>query len=101
MLPSAYESFGLAALEAMGCQVPVISSNAGGIPEINIHGVTGYLTDVGDIDAMVKYSIELLSDEKKLVQFKINALAQAQKFNINNIIPMYENLYESVLNNKG
>jgi N-acetyl-alpha-D-glucosaminyl L-malate synthase BshA len=101
MLPSAYESFGLAALEAMGCQVPVISSNAGGIPEINIHGVTGYLTNVGDVDAMVKYAIELLSDEKKLIQFKQNALAQAQKFNINNIIPMYEKLYEEVLNKKG
>ena len=101
MLPSAYESFGLAALEAMGCQVPVISSNAGGIPEINIHGLTGYLTDVGDIDAMVKYSIELLSDEEKLIQFKQNALAQAQKFNINNIIPMYEKLYAAVLNKKG
>jgi glycosyltransferase involved in cell wall biosynthesis len=87
MLPSAYESFGLAALEAMGCQVPVISSNAGGIPEINIHGVTGYLTDVGDVESMAKYSIELLSDETKLNTFKENALAQAQRFNINNIVP--------------
>lgn len=97
MLPSAYESFGLAALEAMGCQVPVISSNAGGIPEINIHGVTGYLTEVGDVEAMAAYSIELLTNEEKLVQFKKNALEQAQKFNIDRIIPMYEELYESVL----
>ena len=79
MLPSAYESFGLAALEAMACRVPVISSNAGGIPEINIHGVTGYLTDVGDIESMAKYSLELLRDETKLEQFKENALNQAQK----------------------
>ncbi|MCC7030127.1 MAG: N-acetyl-alpha-D-glucosaminyl L-malate synthase BshA, partial [Chitinophagaceae bacterium] len=97
LLPSAYESFGLAALEAMGCQVPVISSNAGGIPEINIHGVTGYLTDVGDVDAMAAFSLELLQDDTKLLQFKKNALAQAEKFNINNIIPQYEKLYESLM----
>lgn len=97
MLPSAYESFGLAALEAMGCKVPVISSNAGGIPEINIHGVTGYLTEVGDVESMAKYSIELLSDEIKLNNFKENALAQAQRFNINNIVPQYEALYQQVL----
>lgn len=97
MLPSAYESFGLAALEAMGCKVPVISSNAGGIPEINIHGVTGYLTEVGDVESMAKYSIELLSDEAKLNTFKENALAQAQRFNINNIVPQYEALYQQVL----
>jgi N-acetyl-alpha-D-glucosaminyl L-malate synthase BshA len=97
MLPSAYESLGLAALEAMACRVPVISSNAGGIPEINIHGVTGYLTDVGDIESMAKYSLELLRDETKLEQFKENALNQAQKFHINQIIPLYEALYEKVL----
>jgi N-acetyl-alpha-D-glucosaminyl L-malate synthase BshA len=97
MLPSAYESFGLAALEAMGCQVPVISSNAGGIPEINIHGVTGYLTDVGDVEAMAKFSLDLLQNDEKLLQFKKNALAQAEKFNINNIIPLYEKLYESLI----
>jgi len=97
MLPSAYESFGLAALEAMACRVPVISSNAGGIPEINIHGQTGFLTDVGDVEAMASFSLELLSDDEKLEHFKENALAQAQKFHINNIIPAYEALYESVL----
>ena len=97
MLPSAYESFGLAALEAMACRVPVISSNAGGIPEINIHGQTGYLTDVGDVKAMAAFSLELLKDEKKLEQFKENALHQAQNFHINNIIPMYETLYENVM----
>ncbi|MBK7763061.1 MAG: N-acetyl-alpha-D-glucosaminyl L-malate synthase BshA [Bacteroidetes bacterium] len=97
MLPSAYESFGLAALEAMACRVPVISSNAGGIPEINIHGVTGYLTEVGDIDAMAAYSLELLLDDVKLEEFKANALKQAEKFHINQIIPLYEALYEKVL----
>ncbi len=97
MLPSAYESFGLAALEAMGCQVPVISSNAGGIPEINIHGVTGYLTDVGDVNAMAAYSLELLQDEAKLSLFKKNALEQAQKFNIDRIVPQYEALYMSLI----
>lgn len=97
LLPSSYESFGLAALEAMGCQVPVISSNAGGIPEINIHGVTGFLTPVGDTEAMAAHSIDLLSDEVKLNQFKQNALNQAQRFNIDAIIPAYEKLYNSVV----
>jgi N-acetyl-alpha-D-glucosaminyl L-malate synthase BshA len=97
LLPSAYESFGLAALEAMGCQVPVISSNAGGIPEINIHGVTGFLTPVGDTEAMAAHSIALLSDEVKLSQFKQNALNQARRFNIDAIIPAYERLYNEVV----
>lgn len=97
LLPSAYESFGLAALEAMGCQVPVLSSNAGGLPEINIHGETGFLTDVGDVEAMAKYSIELLTDDEKLARFKQNALQQARRFNIDNIIPQYEKLYESLI----
>lgn len=97
MLPSAYESFGLAALEAMACRVPVISSNAGGIPEINIHGVTGYLTNVGDVEAMAAFSLELLLDDDKLEQFKTNALKQAEKFHISQIIPLYEALYEKVL----
>jgi glycosyltransferase involved in cell wall biosynthesis len=87
----------LAALEAMGCQVPVISTNAGGIPEINIHGVTGYLTEVGDTESMAKYALELLSDEDKLNTFKKNALEQAQKFRIDLIVPMYEQLYESLV----
>jgi N-acetyl-alpha-D-glucosaminyl L-malate synthase BshA len=97
LLPSAYESFGLAALEAMGCKVPVISSNAGGIPEINIHGVTGFLTDVGDVESMAKFSLELLTNDVKLNQFKQNALDQAHKFNINTIVPVYEKLYQQVL----
>jgi N-acetyl-alpha-D-glucosaminyl L-malate synthase BshA len=97
MLPSAYESFGLAALEAMACRVPVISSNAGGIPEINIHGKTGFLADVGDVDAMAKFSLDLLLHEEKLEKFKSNALEQANTFAIENIVPQYEALYESVL----
>lgn len=100
ILPSAYESFGLAALEAMGCEVPVISTNAGGLPEINIHDVTGYMTEVGDTQMMAKYSVELLSDEMKHKQFKKNALDQAQRFKLANIIPLYENLYEQVLKEK-
>lgn len=97
LLPSAYESFGLAALEAMACRVPVISSNAGGIPEINIHGVTGYLTDVGDVDAMAAFSLGLLRDNTRLEEFKENALQQASRFHINQIVPKYEALYERVL----
>ena len=97
LLPSAYESFGLAALEAMACRVPVISSNAGGIPEINIQGITGYLTEVGDVEAMSQHCIELLSDDAKLEIFKENALQQAQQFHINRIIPLYEALYEEVV----
>lgn len=97
MLPSATESFGLAALEAMACGVPVISSNAGGIPEINIHGETGYLAEVGDTEQLGKYTLELLSDEEKLASFKRNALEQANKFKIENIVPLYEELYESVV----
>lgn len=93
LLTSEYESFGLAALEAMAARVPVISTNAGGLPEINIHGETGFMADVGDVDTMSKYAIELLGDEEKLKQFKANAFAQAMRFDIGNIIPEYEKLY--------
>ncbi|MEI6815233.1 MAG: N-acetyl-alpha-D-glucosaminyl L-malate synthase BshA [Bacteroidota bacterium] len=97
ILPSETESFGLAALEAMACQVPVISSNTGGIPELNIQGVTGFLSNVGDVDDMAKNAIYILSDEKRLTQFKENALEQAKKFDINMITPIYENLYKRVI----
>jgi glycosyltransferase involved in cell wall biosynthesis len=100
LLPSEYESFGLAALEAMGCEVPVISTNAGGLPEINVHGETGYLTEVGDTDAMAGYVMELFTNDEKLKQFKQNALKQANRFKIADIIPMYEALYEKVLKEK-
>ncbi len=97
ILPSQSESFGLAALEAMACGVPVISTNAGGLPEINIDGVTGFLSDVGDVDHMAANALHILSDDTTLQQFKDNALAQAGRFSIDRIVPLYESLYESVL----
>jgi N-acetyl-alpha-D-glucosaminyl L-malate synthase BshA len=97
MIPSGSESFGLAALEAMACEVPVISSNVGGLPEINIHGQTGYLSDVGDVDDMARHTIELLGNPELLEQFRKNAYAQAQKFSLANILPMYENFYERIV----
>ena len=101
VLPSEQESFGLAALEAMACEVPVISSNAGGIPEININGQTGYLSAVGDIEDMAKNAIYILEDEKRLKQFKKAAFSQAKKFDIQNILPLYETYYERVIANVG
>jgi N-acetyl-alpha-D-glucosaminyl L-malate synthase BshA len=97
LMPSESESFGLAALEAMACEVPVISSNSGGLPEVNIHGVTGFLSDPGDVNEMASYAIQLLSDEAMLQQFRENALAQAKRFDLNNILPDYEAYYEEVL----
>lgn len=101
ILPSDYESFGLAALEAMAAGVPVISSNAGGLPEINIEGETGYLADVGDIETMSLRAIELLSDEEKLNRFKTKAAAHASLYDIETIVPRYEALYNRFLQNIG
>lgn len=98
LLPSDYESFGLAALEAMAAEVPVISSNAGGLPEVNIHGETGYLSAVGDVDSMAKHAIALLKDEQELARVRRGAWEQAQRFHISNVIPQYEALYEEVIN---
>lgn len=93
ILPSDYESFGLAALEAMAARMPVISTNAGGLPEINLHGKTGFLADVGDVETMSKYAIDLLQNEDELATLKQNAYEQACKFDISNIVPVYEKLY--------
>lgn len=93
LLTSSYESFGLAALEAMAAHTPVISTDAGGLPEINIHGKTGFCAPVGDIDAMSVYALELLGNEEKLKQFQENAYDQALQFDISRIVPKYEKLY--------
>ena len=97
LLTSEYESFGLAALEAMAAEVPVISTNAGGLPEININGFSGYMSNVGDVDDMSKNALAILKDEPTLLRFKANALAQAKKFDIENIVPQYEALYQRVI----
>ena len=96
LMPSENESFGLAALEAMACQVPVISSNAGGLPELNIQGVTGFLSNIGDVPDMVKNALYVL-DDAHLPQFKENALARAEEFELSRVLPLYEAYYERVL----
>jgi N-acetyl-alpha-D-glucosaminyl L-malate synthase BshA len=97
LMPSESESFGLAALEAMACKVPVISSNAGGLPELNVDGETGFLKDVGDVDGMAEKAIYILEDAERLQTFKENALARAKVFDLANILPIYENYYLEVL----
>lgn len=97
ILPSETESFGLAALEAMAVEVPVISSNAGGIPEINIQGKTGFMSNVGDFEDMAKNAIYILEDEMRLKEFKAKALAHAKTFDIKNILPQYEAYYTKVI----
>lgn len=97
LLPSGHESFGLSALEAMACEVPVISSNAGGLTEVNIDGVTGYTADPGDVEGMATRAVELLLDPARLAAFRKQALAQAQRFSLENILPKYEEYYLRVL----
>lgn len=97
ILPSETESFGLAALEAMASKVPVISSNSGGLPEVNVNGFSGFMSNVGDVEDMAKNAIHVLKDDVTLNQFKANAFEQAKKFDISRILPMYENLYQEVL----
>jgi N-acetyl-alpha-D-glucosaminyl L-malate synthase BshA len=94
LLPSKTESFGLVALEAMACGVPVISSNAGGLPEVNKDGFSGYLSEVGDVDGMAKNAMKILKDDAVLSEFKKNALITAQQFDIKKILPLYEDLYQ-------
>ncbi|MEY4133826.1 MAG: N-acetyl-alpha-D-glucosaminyl L-malate synthase BshA [Saprospiraceae bacterium] len=97
LLPSENESFGLAALEAMACEVPVISSNAGGIPEVNIHGETGFLSEVGNVAEMAANAVYILSNEDVLSKFRASALAQAKRHDISIILPQYEAYYEEIL----
>ncbi len=100
IMPSASESFGLAALEAMACEVPVISSDVGGLPEVNIHGETGFLSKVGEVEDMAANAIRLLTDPEMYDKFRLNALEQARRFDIANILPQYEAYYEYILANK-
>ena len=97
LLTSEYESFGLAALEAMAAGVPVVSSNAGGISEIMVQGETGFMADVGDVAAMSAHALTILGDDKTLKTFKEKSAKHAESFDIHHIIPLYEKLYESFL----
>jgi N-acetyl-alpha-D-glucosaminyl L-malate synthase BshA len=97
LLPSETESFGLAALEAMAVGVPVISSNTGGIPEVNVHGETGYLSDVGNVDEMAINALKILSDDTVLNQFKEKALERSHVFSLEKILPMYEKIYTDLV----
>lgn len=97
LMPSESESFGLAALEAMACKVPVISSNTGGLPELNVNGVTGFLNNVGDVDGMAANAIYILQDSQILQTFKENAIKRANEFDLSLILPVYEKYYEEVI----
>ena len=97
LMPSETESFGLAALEAMACQVPVVSSNVEGLPEVNIHGVTGYTAPPNNVSEMAALSLLILENPETLAQFRHNALIQAQKFDIKNILPQYEQYYQHIV----
>lgn len=100
LLPSEYESFGLSALEAMAAGTPVVATNSGGLPEIIIHGVNGFMSNIGDVESMGNFAKEILSNEKTHHSFKVAARKQALQFDIENIVPMYENLYRQVLENQ-
>ncbi|MEE1884079.1 N-acetyl-alpha-D-glucosaminyl L-malate synthase BshA [Pedobacter flavus] len=100
LMPSETESFGLAALEAMACKVPIITSNAGGLPELNVDGFCGFMSDVGDIEDMAKNSIHILKEDETLKKFKENAYQRAFDFNLEKILPMYIQYYEDILKPK-
>jgi N-acetyl-alpha-D-glucosaminyl L-malate synthase BshA len=97
LLPSESESFGLAALEAMAAETPVISTNTGGLPEVNTHGLTGFLSDVGDVKDMANNALNILESDENLAMFKRNAKEHTKQFSLESILPIYENIYESVL----
>ena len=96
-MPSETESFGLAALEAMASGVPIIATNAGGLPEVIEHGVSGFLSNVGDTDDMVTNVLKIIDSKESIAKFKANAKNQALKFDIQNVLPMYEELYKKVV----
>lgn len=98
LMPSEKESFGLAALEAMACQVPVCSTNVGGLPELNIDGVSGRVCELGDEEGMVNACLEILSNEETLSTYKMNARRIAEQYDIHNIVPLYEDVYKSLIN---
>jgi N-acetyl-alpha-D-glucosaminyl L-malate synthase BshA len=100
LLPSESESFGLAALEAMACGVPVISSNAGGLPELNRHGVSGLMSDVGDVNEMAKQVLYLIETPERLNKFKRQAKERSESFNLQAVLPQYEAIYEPVLSHE-
>jgi N-acetyl-alpha-D-glucosaminyl L-malate synthase BshA len=97
LMPSETESFGLAALEAMACKVPIITTNAGGLPELNINGYCGFMSNVGDIDDMAKNAIMILENEETLKEFKEHAFLRAQDFDLKKVLPVYIAYYTEVL----
>ena len=97
LMTSETESFGVSALEALASGVPVISSNTGGIPEVNTHNTTGFLSKVGDVEDMAKNLSNLLTDNELYTKFSLNALEKAKQFDISNVLPIYENLYDELL----
>ncbi|MFM7770532.1 MAG: N-acetyl-alpha-D-glucosaminyl L-malate synthase BshA, partial [Bacteroidota bacterium] len=100
LLPSESESFGLAALEAMACGVPVVSSNAGGLPELNRHGVSGLMSNVGDVEEMAKQVLYLIESSERLSKFKKQAKERAESFSLKSVLPQYESIYNQVLSHE-